>query len=101
VAKKGGSSLGVDRRGRRSSNGVDCDDMSHVLIELLEYSYSQGGPSSPEAPLQRTSKLSVFCLEQFGKGDRSRSAYRVCMSEYKVRRKTSVGLCGEFKPIKL
>jgi hypothetical protein len=25
VAKRGGSWIGVDRRGRRSSKGVDCD----------------------------------------------------------------------------
>jgi hypothetical protein len=47
VAKRGGSWLGVDRRGRRSSKGVDCDILGLVdgdilvqcLIELIEYSY--------------------------------------------------------------
>jgi hypothetical protein len=36
VAKRGGSWLGVDRRGRRSSRGVDCDILTKGLIELIE-----------------------------------------------------------------
>jgi hypothetical protein len=43
--------------------------MAQGLIELLEYSYQQGASSFLEAYLERTSKLSVFCLEQFGMGD--------------------------------
>jgi hypothetical protein len=47
VAKRGGSWLGVNRRGHRSSKGVDFDILSLVdgdiltqcLIELKEYSY--------------------------------------------------------------
>jgi hypothetical protein len=50
MAKRGGSWLGVDRRGRRSSKGVDCDILAQMdgdilaqyLIELIEYSYQQG-----------------------------------------------------------
>jgi hypothetical protein len=57
VAKRGGSWLGVDRRGRRSSKGVDCDILAmgigdilpQGLIELLEYSYQQGASSFSEA----------------------------------------------------
>jgi hypothetical protein len=49
VAKRGGSWLEVDRRGRQPSKGVDCDIMASVdgdilaqgLIELIEYSYSK------------------------------------------------------------
>jgi hypothetical protein len=81
VAKTGGSWLGVVRRGRRSSKGVDCDILALVdgdilaqcLIELKEYSYQQGAYSFLEGYLERTSKLSVLDLEQFGMGDRPRS----------------------------
>jgi hypothetical protein len=47
MAKRGGSWLGVDQQGRRSTKGVDCDMLAPVdgdilaqgLIELIEYSY--------------------------------------------------------------
>jgi hypothetical protein len=47
VAKRGGSWLGVDRRGHQSSKGVDCDILApgdgdilaQGLIEFIEYSY--------------------------------------------------------------
>jgi hypothetical protein len=39
VAKRGHSWLGVDRRGRRSSKGENCDILDQGLIELIEYSY--------------------------------------------------------------
>jgi hypothetical protein len=42
VAKRGGSWIGVDRRGHRSSKGVDCDILAQDLIELIVYSYQQG-----------------------------------------------------------
>jgi hypothetical protein len=45
VAKRGRSWLGVDRRGRRFSKGVNCDIMTQGLIGLIEYSYHQGIPS--------------------------------------------------------
>jgi hypothetical protein len=32
VAKMGGSWIGVDRRGRRSSKGVDCDILAHGMV---------------------------------------------------------------------
>jgi hypothetical protein len=32
VAKRGGSWIGVDRRGRRSSKGVDCDILAPVMV---------------------------------------------------------------------
>jgi hypothetical protein len=63
VAKRGGSWLGVDRRGRRSSKGVNCDILALVdgdilaqrLIELIEYSYHKvhllfQKPTSKEPP---------------------------------------------------
>ena len=61
--------------------GVDCDIldlmdgdiMAQSLIELIEYSYQQGASSFSEAYLERTSKLSVLGLEQFGMGDRPES----------------------------
>jgi hypothetical protein len=68
MAKRGCSWLGVDRRGRRSSKGVDCNILAQGLIGLIEYSYHQGIPSFPEAQLQRTSELNVFGLEQFQDG---------------------------------
>jgi hypothetical protein len=39
------------------------------LIELIEYSYQQGASSFLEAYLERTSKLRVLGLEEFGMGD--------------------------------
>jgi hypothetical protein len=51
---RGHSWLGVDRRGRRSSKGVDCDILTQGLIGLIEYSYHQGIPSFLEAQLKRT-----------------------------------------------
>jgi hypothetical protein len=47
VDKRGGSWLGVDRRGRRSPMGVDCDILvcldcdilAQSLIRLIEYLY--------------------------------------------------------------
>jgi hypothetical protein len=62
VAKMGGSWIGVDRRERRSSKGVDCDILVPVdgdilaqgLIELIMYSYQQGASSFSEVYLERT-----------------------------------------------
>jgi hypothetical protein len=48
---------------------VDGDILAQCLIELIEYSYQQGASSFSEAYLERTSKLSVLGLEQFGMGD--------------------------------
>jgi hypothetical protein len=81
VTKRGGSWIGVDRRGRRSSKEVDCDILAlmdgdilaQCLIELIEYPYQQGASSFSEDYLERTSKLSVLGLEQFGMGDRPES----------------------------
>jgi hypothetical protein len=56
--------------------GVDCDILSQGLIELIVYSYQQGASSFSEAYLERTSKLSVLGLEQFGMGDRLKSFLR-------------------------
>jgi hypothetical protein len=68
VAKKGRSWLEVDRRGRRSSKGVDCDILAQGLIGLIEYSYHQGIPSSLQAHLQTTPKLSMLGPEQLQDG---------------------------------
>jgi hypothetical protein len=38
VAKRGHSWLEIDRRGRQSSKGVNCDILAQDLIELIEYS---------------------------------------------------------------
>jgi hypothetical protein len=55
VTKRKGSWIGVDRRGRQSSKGVDCDILAQGLIELIEYPYQQGAsffrkPISKEPP---------------------------------------------------
>jgi hypothetical protein len=70
MTNRGGSWIGVDRRGRLSSKGVDCDILApgmgylgQGLIELIVYSYQQGASSFSEAYLERTSKLSVLGLE--------------------------------------
>jgi hypothetical protein len=54
VIKGGRSWLGANRRGRRSSKGVDSDILTQGLIGLIEYSYHQGIPYFSEAQLQRT-----------------------------------------------
>jgi hypothetical protein len=46
---------------------VDDDILVQGLIELIEYSYKQC-TSFSEAYLERTSRLSVLGLEQFGDG---------------------------------
>jgi hypothetical protein len=51
----------------------DSDILAQDLIELIEYSYQQGTSSFSEAYLERTSRLSVLGLEQFGMGDQPRS----------------------------
>jgi hypothetical protein len=52
---------------------LDGDILVQGLIELIEYPYQQGASSFSEAYLERTSKLSLVGLEQFGMGDRPRS----------------------------
>jgi hypothetical protein len=68
--------------------------MAQGLIELIEYPYQQGASSFSEAYHERTSKLSVFGLEQFGMGDRPEIFCRVRMSEDKVRTKDSCWSIG-------
>jgi hypothetical protein len=48
----------------------DGDVLAQGLIELIEYPYEQDASYFSEAYLERTSKLSVLDLEQFGMGDR-------------------------------
>jgi hypothetical protein len=52
---------------------LDGDFLAQGLIELIEYPYQQGASSFLEAYLEKTSRLSVLGLEQFGMGDRPRS----------------------------
>jgi hypothetical protein len=80
VVKRGGSWIGVDRRGRRSSKGVDCDILAHGMgcpgpriNRINRVIISKVASSFSEAYLERTSKLSVLGLEQFGMGDRPES----------------------------
>jgi hypothetical protein len=48
---------------------VDGHILSQGLIELIEYSYQQDASSFLETYLERTTKLSVFGLDQFRMGD--------------------------------
>jgi hypothetical protein len=68
VSKMGRSWLGVDKRGRRSFKGVDCDILTQGLVGLIEYSYHQGIPPFPEVQLKRTLGLSMLGPEQFQDG---------------------------------
>jgi hypothetical protein len=52
---------------------MDGDIMAQCLIELIEYLYKQDASSFSEAYLERTFKLNVLDLEQFGMDDRLRS----------------------------
>jgi hypothetical protein len=56
--------------------GNTCDILAQGLIELTEYPYQQGASYFSKAYLERTSKLSVLGLEQFGMGDRPGSFLR-------------------------
>jgi hypothetical protein len=104
VAKRGGSWIGVDRRGHQSSEGVDCDILgprdgdilAQGLIELIEYPYQQGASSFLEAYLERTYKLSVLGLEQFGMGDRQGSFLGCASVRTKCAQKTHVGPWGQY-----
>jgi hypothetical protein len=66
------------------------------LIELIEYLYQQGVSSFSEAYLERTFKLSVLGLEQFGMGDRSGTFLGYAWVRTKCSQKTHVGLWGQY-----
>jgi hypothetical protein len=70
----------------------DSDILAQDLIELIEYSYQQGTSSFSEAYLERTSRLSVLGLEQFGMGDQPRSLLGCAWVRIKCAQKTRVGL---------
>jgi hypothetical protein len=55
---------------------MDGDILAQCLMELIEYLYQQGASSFSEVYLERTFKLSVFDLKQFGMGDRPGSFLR-------------------------
>jgi hypothetical protein len=74
--------------------GVDYDILTQGLIELIGYPYQRDASPFSEAYLERTSKLSMLGLEQFGMGDRPGSFSRVRMSEDKVRTKDSCWSVG-------
>jgi hypothetical protein len=83
VAKRGGSWIGVTDEDIGLLGGwiviswpLGWDILAQGLIESIEYSYQQGASSFLEAYLERTSKLSVLGLEQFGMGDRPGSFLR-------------------------
>jgi hypothetical protein len=64
--KRGRSWLGVDdRRGRRSSKGVDCDILAQGLIGFNGILIPPRYTFFSKAYLQRTSGLSVLGPEQF------------------------------------
>jgi hypothetical protein len=55
----------------------DDDILAQDLIELIEYSYQQCASFFSKVYLERTSKLSVLGLEQFGMSDRPEN-FLVC-----------------------
>jgi hypothetical protein len=57
MVKRGRSWLGVDRRRRRSSKGVDCDILTQDLIGLIKYSYHQGISSFVRSPPVKNSEV--------------------------------------------
>ena len=69
VTKRGRSWLGIDRRGRRSLKGGEyVTPPAQGLIGSIGDSYQQIVTSFSEASLERTPRLSVLDLEQFGDG---------------------------------
>jgi hypothetical protein len=74
----------------------DGDILPQGLIELIEYSYQQIASSFLEVYLERTSKLSVLGLEQFGMGDRPGSFLGCAWVRTKCTQKTRVGLWGQY-----
>jgi hypothetical protein len=78
----------------------DGDILAQGLIELIEYSYQQGASSFSEAYLERTSKLSVIGLEQFGMTDRPESFIGCAWVRTKSAQKTRVGLWGRYMILK-
>jgi hypothetical protein len=73
VAKREVSGLGLTDEDVNLLRGVDCDILAQGLIKLIKYPYQQDASCFSEAYLERTSKLSMLGLEQFGMGDRSGS----------------------------
>jgi hypothetical protein len=71
----------------------DGDILAQDLIELIEYPYQQGASSFSEAYLERTSKLSLLGLEQFGMGDRPEVFSGA--HEWGQMRKRLVLVCGD------
>jgi hypothetical protein len=67
------SGLGLTDEDVNLLRGVDCDILAQGLIKLIKYPYQQDASCFSEAYLERTSKLSMLGLEQFGMGDRSGS----------------------------
>jgi hypothetical protein len=74
----------------------DGDILAQVSIELIEYPYQQGASSFSEAYLERTSKLSMLGLEQFGMGDRPKSFLECAWVRTKCAQNTRIGLCGQY-----
>jgi hypothetical protein len=74
----------------------DGDIMAQVLVELIEYSYQKGASSFLEAYLERTSRVSVLGLEQFGMGDGPGSFLGCAWVRTKYAQKTRVGLWGQY-----
>jgi hypothetical protein len=65
VAKRGRSWLGVDRRGRRSSEGGVCDIPTQGLIGLIRILISTSCNFFYGSPSLKTPKLSVLGLERW------------------------------------
>jgi hypothetical protein len=72
------------------------DILAQGLIELREYPYQQDTSCFSEAYLERTSKLSVLDMAQFGVGDQPGSFLRCAWVRTKCAQKTLVGLWGQY-----
>jgi hypothetical protein len=99
---KGWSTRDMDLAERRTHARLwypgpwDGDILAQGLIKLIEYLYQQGASSFSEAYVERTSKLSVLDLTQFGMGDRPGSFLGCAWVRIKCAQKTRVGLCGRY-----
>jgi hypothetical protein len=74
----------------------DGDILVWDLIELIVYSYQQGAYSFSETYVERTTKLSVLGLEQFGMGGRLGSFLGCTWVRTKCAQRTHVGVWGRY-----
>jgi hypothetical protein len=102
VTKRGGSWIGVDQRGRRSSKGGglwypgpwDGDFLAQGLIELIEYPYQQGASSFFRSLSRKNLQVKRAWLGAIWDEWPTGKFSRVRMSEDKVHTKDSCWSVG-------